>query len=310
MTYALGIDLGGTKIAAGVVDDSGSVLARSEVATPATSGPQAVLAAVVRVAREALAAAGDPVVLAAGIGAAGVIDVVNRVVVSATDTLPGWAGTRIGEELEAALGVPVLVENDVHAHALGEARLGAGLGLSSVLMVAAGTGVGGALVVGGVLQRGAGHVAGHFGHVPAAEAAGLPCTCGGQGHVEMVSAGPAIHAAYARHGGTAAAPDTRAVFDLAAEGDSAAITAVDEGARALGRVIGGLINAIDPAAVVVSGGLAARGEEWWGPLRAGVAAETIPAAAGCPVLPAALGSNAAIIGAALAALDTVPGRTV
>lgn len=325
MTLALGIDIGGTKTAVGAVDGHGRVLARREAPTPAAEGPAAVLANAIRLSREVIAVVARPgdgsgarpdTVVAVGVGAAGVIDPGARVVVSATDTLPGWGGTEIGETLERALGLPVVVENDVHAHAMGEAVFGAGRGHGHVLVVAAGTGIGGALVVDGRVLRGSGHVAGHYGHLPAEEAAGLPCTCGRIGHVEMIAAGPAIHAAYQRVGGSAGtdgthdgddgvdtrAIDTRAVFALADAGDARAARIIETAARALGRTIGGLVNALDPDVIVVGGGLAQTGERWWGPLRTGIDEETVPAASGRPALPAELGGDAAIIGAALVAL--------
>ncbi|GAB3585989.1 ROK family protein [Leifsonia lichenia] len=300
-TFAVGIDIGGTKTAAGLVDvATGAVVVRREAPTPAAAGPDAVLATAIRLAESVFASAPSrTAVVSAGVGAAGVIDPVRRVVVSATETLPGWTGTPIGDTVEAAIGVPVIVENDVHAHAIGEARSGAGRGHGTVLLVAAGTGIGGALIADGSLVRGAGHVAGHYGHLPSVEAQGLPCTCGRAGHVEMIAAGPAILAAYLRAGGTPV-PDTRAVFALADARDELAAATITLAATALGRTIGGLVNAIDPDVVVIGGGLAATGARWWDPLRAGIDAETIPAATGRPVVAAELGGDAAIVGAALA----------
>ncbi len=306
MTIALGIDIGGTKTSAGLVDSSGVVLARDQVSTPATAGAGEVLGSAIELARVLIGRlAPTEKVVAAGIGAAGVIDPVKRVVVSATSTLPGWAGTQLGIAMEDALGVPVAVQNDVHSHALGEARFGAGRRYRTVLVVAAGTGVGGALIVDGRVQLGAGFSAGHYGHLPSAEAEGLLCTCGRSGHLEMVAAGPAVCATYRREGGTAAVVDAQDVFALAVDGDPVAARSIITAGRSLGQAIGGLINALDPDVVVVGGGLAGAGESWWSPLRVGVESQTIPATAGCPVLAAELGSSAAIVGAASAALDRV-----
>jgi glucokinase len=308
MRYAVGVDLGGTKTAAGLVAADGAVLLRKEAPTPAAEGPDAVLATVIGLAAAVTADApsvltGNAPPIGVGIGAAGVVDPRTRTVLSATDTLPGWAGTRIGEEAERALGIPVAVDNDVRAHAIGEARFGAGRGRSSVLLVAAGTGVGGALIVGGAPLVGATSAAGHFGHMPAVEAQGLPCTCGRQGHVETIAAGPAIHAAYLRRGGTEPVTDARAVFALAEAGDPLAVSVVEIAGRALGRAIGGLLNALDPDVVVVGGGLSQTSELWWGPLREGVAAEAIDLVRERPVVPAALGTAAALAGAGSLAFD-------
>jgi glucokinase len=305
MNLVVGIDLGGTKTAAGVVDAAGRVLMRLEAPTPALLGPWAVLEGALALARALITA--HPGVRAIGIGAAGVIDQRSLRVVSATGSLPGWAGTDLGEAFGSSFGLPVSALNDVHAHAAGEVWFGAGATLpqnATTLMVAAGTGIGGALVVGGAVQPGAHFMAGHLGHVPASEAAGLPCTCGRAGHLEVVAAGPAILAAYLRETTDAAAPtDTRAVVALAEAGDPVASVVVHTAAHALGRAIGGLLNTIDPDLVVISGGLAAAGPFWWSALRKGIALESMDSVADTRVLAAALGADAAIIGAARTALD-------
>ena len=133
-----------------------------------------------------------------GIGAAGVIDPATGTVVSATDSLPGWAGTDLVSELSARTGLAVRAVNDVHAHALGESVAGASRGSASSLLVAAGTGIGGGFITDGHLLTGRNSAAGHIGHVPSAAAAGLDCPCGGTGHVEAIASGPAILATYRR----------------------------------------------------------------------------------------------------------------
>ncbi|MDQ4213105.1 ROK family protein [Microbacterium capsulatum] len=304
---AVGIDIGGTKTAAGLVTMRGEVRRRAEVPTPAADGAEAVLATAARLAAELVDGSADPV-SAIGIGAAGVIDPRRRLVLSATDTLPGWSGMRVGDRVETALGLPVAVDNDVRAHAVGEARFGAGRGLSSALVIAAGTGVGGALVLDGHPQQGATGIAGHFGHIPSVEAQGLPCTCGRSGHLEVIASGPAVLAAYRRAGGGGEAGDTRAVFELAEGGDPAALAAIRTAGRALGGAIGGLVNALDPEVVIVTGGLSHTSALWWGPLRDGFGEEAIDLVRSCPLTPAALGADAAIIGAAALAFDLVAER--
>ncbi len=142
-----------------------------------------------------------------GIGAAGVIDPVTGTVVSATESLPGWAGTDVVSELSARTDLPVRVVNDVHAHALGEAAAGASRGTRSSLLVAAGTGIGGGFITDGHLLTGRNSAAGHIGHVPSAAAAGLDCPCGGTGHVEAIASGPAILETYRRLARVSGEPD-------------------------------------------------------------------------------------------------------
>ncbi|WP_051154746.1 ROK family protein [Ruania albidiflava] len=293
----LAADLGGTKISAGLVDGAGRVHARRTVPTGAMAGPVAVVATLVEVltvvredaAAQALAPA------AVGIGTAGVVDSGTGRIVSATDAIPGWAGTELGTSVAAALDLPTRVLNDVHAHALGEDTFGAGAGASSLLLVAVGTGIGGALVQGGAVLTGTRGVAGHVGHVPVPEADGVPCTCGRTGHVEGLASGPGTLAAYRRAGGRAG--DTREVVARAEGGEELAATVLRTCALAIGRMVGGLLNVLDPEVVVLTGGMAGSGRSWWQGVHDGVAHEAIDLVAGTEVLPATAG-DAALLGAA------------
>ncbi|MEV7574317.1 ROK family protein [Pseudarthrobacter sp. NPDC089323] len=307
MMYAVGVDLGGTKTAAGVVSSTGAVLFSDTIPTLSRSGGEAILDATAHLVAGLVRRAADAGIAVAcvGVGSAGVIDAARGVVVSATDAIAGWAGTALTAGLAARLGLPassVRAVNDVHAHALGEAWAGAAAGTASSLLVAFGTGVGGSFVVGGQPILGHRHAGGHVGHFASpyayADGAPLPCVCGRAGHVEAVASGPAILESYLRSGGSASTPDTRAVFDLAADGDSIAIKAISAAAAAAGQAVGGLANILDPEIVVVSGGLADAGAPWWRPMEHALRAELLPALANLPVLPAALGNAAAIIGAA------------
>lgn len=185
MRCFLGVDVGGTKTAAAVVDACGRVLLSSVVATPARLGGAAVLEA---------AGAGAALTLeraraeglrpeACGAGVAGVIGP-DGVVTSATEALPGWAGVDVRSGLAAATGLPVRVVNDVHALALGEARFGAAADARSVLVVAVGTGVGGAFVHDRRLVAGRSGTAGSIGHTPVAGREGRRCPCGAEDHLE------------------------------------------------------------------------------------------------------------------------------
>ncbi|MFC9330058.1 ROK family protein [Kitasatospora sp. NPDC057015] len=288
-----GLDIGGTKISAGLVGADGWLGRVVTVPTPAAQGPAAVIEAAAAAVR---ALDGRPV--AVGVGSAGVIDPAGGYVLSATDALPGWAGTDLRGALRGLLGVPVAVDNDVHAHALGESWTGAAAGRRSVLLVAVGTGVGGSLVLDGRIHHGAHAAAGHVGHVPSAAAAGLDCTCGGTGHLEVVASGPALLAEYLRRGGV---PGTRRLDEVATAaeaGDEPARAVLAAGATALGRAVGGLANVLDPDVVLIGGGVSRCGESWWGPLRAAVEAELLPPLRGLAVRPGALGQSAAVVGAA------------
>lgn len=300
MRCVVAVDLGGTKTAGAVVTDDGTIRARASIPTASRVGGAVILDATTALVRDLLALAaglGDEVV-AVGVGSAGVIDARTGEVVSATDAIRGWAGTHLGGELRVRLGLPVAVDNDVHAHALGEAWLGACAGRGSALVVAAGTGVGGSFLLDGRPLHGAHHVAGHVGHVSVPEADGVPCTCGSVGHVEAVASGPGLHAVYLALGGASEAATARDVVARAAAGDGIALAAVDRAATALGRAVGGLVNVLDPEVVVVGGGLAGAGPLWWSAMERAVRAELIGLIADVPVVEATLGSDAALVGAA------------
>ncbi|NHO81992.1 MULTISPECIES: ROK family protein [unclassified Micromonospora] len=290
------LDIGGTKTTAALVTASGEVVGRHTAPTPGRSGAAAVLDTAAGLV-EKLRADAPGVVRALGVGSAGVIDSGSGLVLSATDVLTGWAGTDLRGDLARRLGVPVTVVNDVHAHALGEARHGVAAGYDTVLYVAVGTGVGASFVLGDTVLAGAHSAAGHAGHQPSAYAGTLPCTCGGRGHLEAIAAGPALTAEYVRRTGRPVA-DLRAVAALAADGDETARDVVRLGGTAVGSAVGGLVNVLDPAAVVIGGGVTGLGEPWWRALRDAVPAETLPALAGVPVLASTLGPDAPLLGAA------------
>lgn len=304
MRYVVGVDLGGTKTAAGVVGDDGSVLFTDQVPTLNRDGGAAILDATAALVRSLIerAAAQGATVAAVGVGSAGVINAAEGTVISATDAILGWSGTHITAGLTERLGLPAAVVNDVHAHALGEAWLGAGTGTTTSLMVAFGTGVGGSFVVNGQPLLGHHFVGGHVGHFASPYAVSrnnpLPCSCGHSGHVEAIASGPAIHAAYVRNGGSPALPDTRAVFDAAHLGDELALSVISIAAKAAGQAVGGLVNILDPAVVVVSGGLADAGELWWSAMEQALRAELLAPLANVSVVRASLGNTAAIVGAA------------
>lgn len=320
MTLVVGVDLGGTKTAAALVDPAGVAGPVLRSPTPAAAGPDAVLDVVAQLVLDVLKGAGHDVadLAAVGIGTAGVVDASRGVIVSATDSLPGWAGTDVAggvaQRLRAHGARPlVVVENDVDAHAAGEAWLGAAASVPVAFMVAVGTGVGGAVVLDGRPLRGAHHLAGEIGHVPVPGAEGLRCGCGRDGHVESIGSGPALHRLFLAHGGDPTCADTRDVVARAAAGDPIALRAVRDSATAVGRAVAGVVTVLDPDVVVVGGGLAEAGPVWWQPMEAALRAEVVDPLAALPIVPAKLGQLAAIVGAArrahLATLPTATTRT-
>ncbi|WP_129667474.1 ROK family protein [Phytoactinopolyspora endophytica] len=301
MECVLAIDIGGTKTSATLVTAGATMGQRVTVATPASDGPDAVLNTAAQAARSALSSAQrvQPGLSAAavGVGAAGMLDT-SSTVVGATGTFTGWVGTNVAAELARRLALPVAACNDVDAHALGEDWRGASAATGYSLMVAIGTGVGAAVIRHGMVQTGAHGGAGEVGHVPSRLALDERCPCGRTGHLEAVAAGPAIAARYSRRKKLPEAADTRTVIQRAASGDADAAAVVDEAAGALGEAMAGMITLLDPEMVVVGGGLVHVGTRWWNVLVDTISAHLTPPVANTAVVPAALGPDAALVGAA------------
>ncbi|ACZ31139.1 ROK family protein [Xylanimonas cellulosilytica DSM 15894] len=303
MRVAIGVDVGGTKTAAGVVGPRGELLRTTVRPTPARAGAAAVLATACDVAATLLAWArgqGHDVV-GCGAGVAGTVDLAG-VITHATDALPGWAGTDVASALAAATGLPARVVNDVHALALGEVRSGAAAGLPSALVVAVGTGIGGAFVVGGELVVGRTGTAGAIGHVPVVGES-RPCPCGGVDHLEAYASGPAIVARYRERGGAAARLED--VVAAAGAGVVLARDALAEAGAMIGYAVAGAMNLLDPHAVVLGGGVVNVGPMLLDAVRREIAASALPGPRAVPVRTVAVPEYANVIGAAsLVTLET------
>lgn len=313
---AVGVDVGGTKLAAGLVGADGSLVARTRRDTPPEGGGAAA-AAIAAAAEELItahAAAGIPV----GVGAAGLVDGAGTV--RYAPNIPGWAGFPLAAALRERLDTPVRVDNDVNVAAWAEHRIGAGADLDDLVLLAVGTGIGGGLVLGGRLQRGATGLAGEYGHIVVAEG-GPRCSCGNHGCLEAMASGTAIArlAVQARHEGRIPGDSPlageealtgKAVTVAAHRGDAAAREVLAEAGRWLGVGIAGLVNALDPSLVVLGGGAMEAGELLLAPARehaearvVGAAHRTLP-----PIVRAQLVDEAGVVGAGLLALAEQPGR--
>ena len=276
----------------------------AEVPTPAADGADAVLDAALELAERVRGGAAVRVI---GISSAGVVDGERGRITHATESLRGWAGTDLATPFVERFATPVAVLNDVHAHGVGEARFGTGRGRTSLLLMAVGTGIGGCHVLDGGSVLGARGAAGHVGHVPAPEAEGIPCPCGRTGHLEGLASGPGIVRLAAALGADPAPRDGRELAAMAARGERAALEAYRLAGRATGRVLGALLNVLDPEVVALTGGVAdARVTAWREAVTAGIAQEAMDVVAATPVLPASAGSHAALLGAASRALEASP----
>lgn len=307
----IAIDIGGTKIASALVsfDEAGACAVDhvGKVPTCAMEGGPAVLARVIEQVRARLEDAAGEEIAGVAISSAGAIDPATGDVVSSNGKMPGWGGTRLGSEVTVATGLPCRVLNDVHAHALGESRRGAGRGYASSIVVGIGTGVGGAFVGGEHIMLGAHMEAGHIGHVHCAEAAGMPCDCGATGHLECIASGTAITESYIRFGGDGTyerdgetvpmdgAEINRRALEL---DDGNAIAAQQLAGHALGSVVAGVCSMLDPDCVILSGSVINCGHFWHDAVVQGFAETAMEPLRGTPILLASLGDNAPLIGAA------------
>lgn len=311
------LDVGGTKIAGGLVvygDDPAQgprVLARRSVPTEAARGGDAVLATLVEQARALVAAAGElpetaglPVA-GVGVSAAGSIRESDGLVAFANSIMPGWMGQPVGQTLARELGLPAAVLNDVRAHALGEVRHGAARGARSCIMVAAGTGLGGAVVVEGHVLQGARGFAGMLGHTLHPAALGVPSAWGTTGHLESVASGSGIETCYRLAGGDAVGGAE--ISRRALAGEELARSVIEQAGRSLGEAIASWADVVDPELVVVAGSVCNAGELWRAALDEGLAARLAPELAGLRVVEAALGGDAPLVGAAEQLRDRLAG---
>ena len=304
----LAVDLGGTKTTVGLVDRTGAVRGDSQTSpTPAKQGPEAVLDTVARIAAPLIASAPGSVI-GVGVGAAGVIDSARGVVVSSTDAFRNWPGTDIRRGLAHRLGLPVVVTNDVTAHATGESWRGAGRGAAVMLMITVGTGVGAGIAIDGRVLTGRHHMSGEIGHAPVRGADSLRCGCGRYGHLEAIACGPAL-VRYHRSLGGPPRSDARAVVTDAERGDPLAARAVVDAARALGTALAAAATTLDPDVIVLGGGLSGAGPLWWDCVETTLRAELVSPLTDVPLRPSALGADAALIGAARLAWNDVADTT-
>jgi glucokinase len=288
---ALAIDIGATKISCAVVTATGDIRERAVGTTPRV-GADVVAAVVGLIGRMASAAS----VRSVGVGSAGIIDPASGVVTGATSVLANWEGVRLRDDLEAALGLPVTIMNDIHAHAWGEKRFGAGASRDSVFVVAVGTGLGAVLATRRGIEPGAHGASGHFGHISCPEAGTEPCACGGRGHLESVASGLGVPALYRRLGGDRAVASAKEVFALV-DADPVAAATVQHAATALGRAIGGAVNLLDPESVVLAGGMRDPGGPWLSLVDRSIRDVALPTLRGIPLAVAQLGDDAALVGA-------------
>jgi len=308
VTLSIGVDIGGTKVAAGVVDEAGEVLATARRRTP-SQDPGHIADVVVEIVGQLRV---DHDVEAVGVGAAGFVNSARTTVLFAANL--AWRDAPIHDELSARLELPVVIENDANAAAWGEYRFGAGAQQTDLVVLTIGTGIGAGFVINDALYRGHFGIAAEPGHIRVVPGGRL-CGCGNRGCLEQYCSGTALVRA-AREVAQERPGDASRLLDLAhgeitnidgpvvtkaaQEGDPAAVDCFDEIGRWLGQGLADLAAMFDPGRFVIGGGVAEAGE-----LLLGAGRETYAAVlAGrghrplAEIVPAELGERAGLIGAA------------
>ncbi|MEU0857168.1 ROK family protein [Streptomyces griseofuscus] len=303
------LDIGGTKIAGGLVNGRGLILERAQRATPARQDGETVMRAVEEVLGELAASPRWGQVCSVGIGSAGPVDASAGTV--SPVNVPGWRDFPLVERVRTATGgLPVELIGDGVAITAAEHWQGAARGHDNALCMVVSTGVGGGLVLGGQLHPGPTGNAGHIGHI-SVDLDGDPCPCGSRGCVERIASGPNI-AGRALEQGWRPGPDgdasAAAVAAAARAGDPVAVASFRRAARALAAGIAATATLVEIDIAVIGGGVGSAGDVLFTPLRAALADyATLSFVRRLTVVPAQMGTDAGLVGAAAAALISGPG---
>jgi len=296
----LGIDIGGTKIAAGVVSETAELLRSTIVPTRAADGFEASIAQIYRAIEELISPGIDSI----GICAPGPLNPKTGVVLNPPN-LPGWHNVPLADLVAARFGARCRVENDANAAGLAESLFGAAHGHSSVLYMTWSTGIGTGIVLDGRIYHGKNGAAAEGGHVTVDYRASASCNCGVPGCIEGLASGSAMAARAARllseyPGCCLREPVTAEAVGMAAlAGDPLAMRILDESIEMVASWLGSLISLLDPDIVVIGGGVAQIGNSLFERLRRAVPCRTInQCAAATPIVPAALAGHVGILGAA------------
>lgn len=322
----VGVDLGGTKILTVLADREGNVLARVKVPTETDRGQKHVIDRIEATVRDALQEAAAPAerVAAVGVGAPGPLDPDRGFLFFAPNL--GWRDVPLGKILNERLNLPVFLDNDANLAALGEYVYGAGRGSTHLVYITVSTGVGGGVILNGRVYHGACGGAGEIGHVTVAPD-GPTCRCGNQGCLEAVASGTAMEqraralvgegrgaGILAAAGGERDKITARVVAEAAAAGDAEALVVLREAGRYLGIAVAGVVNLLNPAAVVLGGGAMQAGAPLWDAMLEEVRRRSLESSlASVRVVRAALGGDAGVMGAVALAIDRlspVPGQEV
>ena len=311
----IGIDIGGSAIKFGAMDESGNVLRKNRRPTNAHKGADALIDTLTEIGREALAASSADTVHipCLGVVTPGAVDISSGQIIGSSPNIPGWKGIELGRKLSERLKIDVKIDNDANGVALAEHLFGAAKGRKFVVFITVGTGIGGAIMQNGVLLRGANYSAGEIGHL-IVDPEGEKCQCGARGCLETVVSASAIlkrarrilsesgQKAISTKGGREVSFDDMTVRELiwsAENGNSLAAKVIAESAQKLGKFLAGVANLLNPDMFVIGGGIVEGVNGYVSQLRASLKRNVLPECEqGLEIVRAKLGNDAGWIGAA------------
>jgi glucokinase len=309
----IGVDLGGTNTRTALVNREGTVLDKQKETTNAAGGHERVIAKLIGNINRQRENAGrlGRTVIAVGVGAPGVIHEQSGVVVKSPN-FPDWNNLPLRKTLELELGIPVFIENDANAAALGEQWRGAGSGIQSMIFLTLGTGVGGGIILGGKIWHGADGMAGEVGHMTISPD-GRRCGCGNTGCLEMYASSRGIVMTFGEIGSQqdAAVPlrtgiTSEQVYQSARSGDPIAVRVMRDMGRSLGIGIANLINIFNPEMVVIGGGVRDAWDLFIDATRDEIRKRAFEyPAERTKIVPSVLGDDAGMVGAAAVALQKI-----
>jgi len=309
--YRIGIDLGGTNIAAGIVDEQGGLLLKKSTPTLPQRGADAVLGDIISLCKDIMkeSKVSPADVKSVGIGCPGIVDPPKGILVYATNL--GFNNVPMAQTVSEALGIPVYIENDANCAALGESKFGAGKGSSYSVTITLGTGIGGGLIIDGSIYSGPFYGAGEFGH-HIIQIGGELCGCGNMGCWEAYASATGLirdtikaaksnpdSAINRKVNGNLAAVNAKTAFDASLEGDDTAKEIVENYLTYLCVGLSNIVNLLQPEIIVIGGGISGQGDALLSEIRIRVAKLVIGGVLKTRFEIAKLGNDAGIIGAAV-----------
>ena len=314
--YVVGVDMGGTKILAAVINAEGEIVQQAKTATKPKKGSDAVIKRIARCIGEAIDGAElkPSQIRAIGIGSPGPLDPETGVIIFAPNL--GWSNVPLKAELEANLNIPTFVDNDVNVGTLGESAFGAGQGVKNLVGIFVGTGIGGGIILDGKLYHGVNKTAGEVGHM-IVEANGPQCGCGNFGCLEAVASRTAITRDLQKaiqkkgkksiltklNGGKLDQIRSQAIAKAVKRGDKPTIKVMQRTGKYLGISVASIVHFLNPEMVVLGGGvIEAMGDSLLDPIRQAAAKYALPTTMdGVQIVEATLGDNAGVVGASVLA---------